>query len=758
MPFDPYDLPDDPVVAIDISVDSTGRETATVDGRPVEPDAGESARAAAVRTVAEFVDRLPGSGAGGRARAGVRARINGPGFRDYDVAVDREGRLYVPIGPPPVAAPRTVPRPAEGAVGLGTATSAAATATVERPAGHAVAPPLAGPGGAAPRRDGPPRPGSPGVGPGDVGRGAGPRPGQGAAPVWPPRGGDPTDSRATGTRPTGTRPTDAHPTGTHPTGTHPTGANPSDDDARRGGSGRSGGWSSTFLDDRPSSMRTGAAEQARGSVGAAAGPVAVAASGLASLGRMRGPAPHDPSDHQAPPDHHVPPHHPVPPDDPGAAEHTVRISPVIPADRLAGLVRATRDQRAAASARDPRAAATDAGEAAARDGRDGTRPRRVRPAVVAVVVAAVLVVAALAVIARMVLHPRDTRGSEASAAASDRPFPGAVAPGWAVQPRWVSAAVEAGGGRVLAFGDTVAYVTAQHRLVAVDATSGVTRWHVPLPAGTMRDGLAHTTIDGRAVVAAHIDDTLAWWSAADGQNAGSLALPAGSRTTFLGAAPLVGVDDRTVALVRGNTLRRLALPTGAFALAASERGQVTAASGRGWWHLRPGVAAGAPRGWETAAPDDEAPRAAPVVVGYLGDAILTVYPPDRTGRRHVVASTDAPQVRVSFRGAITTPAGTTAAAGLPWWPSPSGTWGVLGRTIVDLERGAVRDLGDWTTTWITTDRAYGTIDGRPVQVGPEVPRADVGADITIPEIVTPAGAVFRARADDGERLYLLPPT
>lgn len=679
MPFDPYDLPDDPVVAIDIGLDSTGRETATVDGRPVESDAGESARAAAVRTVAELVDRLPGVGAGGRPRAGVRARINGPGFRDYDVAVDREGRLYVPIGPPPEPATPAVPRPLEGRPSaLGSAASAAV-----------------------------------------------------------------------------------------PTRTEPA----------RGGSGGSGGWSPTFLDDRPGSPPAGVLGGERrpdAAPVARPGAATAAATGLAALGRAPGSGQGVPTEHRPSGEHRPSEHRPSGEHHPSAehhpdAEHTVRVSPVIPADRLAGLVRAARDQRAASRSAPGALATDDAGEADAREagpddpgttglGRTGTGRRRVRPAVVAVVVAAAIVVAALAIIARTILHPRDTRPSEASAAASGGRFPGTVAPGWSADPRWVSTAVEAGGGRVLAFGDAVAYVTAQHRLVAVDATSGVTRWQVPLPAGTLRDGLAHTTIDGRAVVAAHIDDTLAWWAAADGQGAGSVALPEGARTTFLGAAPLVGVDDRTVAVVRGNALRRLALPAGAYALAASERGQVTAASGRGWWHLRPGVAAGAPRAWEVAAPDDEAPRAAPVVVGYLGDSILTLYPADRTGRRHVVANTDAAQVRVSFRGPMTPPAGTTVTAGVPWWPAPSGTWGVLGRTLVDLDRGEVSDLGDWTTTWITADRAYGTIDGRPVQVGPEVPRADVGAEITIPEVVTPAGAVLRARAGDGERLYLLPPS
>ena len=54
-----------------------------------------------------------------------------------------------------------------------------------------------------------------------------------------------------------------------------------------------------------------------------------------------------------------------------------------------------------------------------------------------------------------------------------------------------------------------------------------------------------------------------------------------------------------------------------------------------------------------------------------------------------------------------------------------------------------------------TERGIAWIPG----LGPIEFTADVsiGADVTIPEIVTDAGAAARARVDDQDRLYLLPP-
>lgn len=455
--------------------------------------------------------------------------------------------------------------------------------------------------------------------------------------------------------------------------------------------------------------------------------------------------------------------------DADTATELARLLPVtpesLPADRLSRLVRASRELRP--EARDTPAdvpAEDDAysehppatrrpGHAghAAHTGRLG-HPRRLRigRATLAVVLAALLVIGAAAVITYALLNPRDARPG---ATATGAQFPGEVAPGWSSTPRWVSPVIETGGGRVLAVGDTIAYVRADHTLDLVDATTGAPRWSAKLPAGDIANGLAATTIDGSQVVAVQVGDTLAWWGVTDGAP-GALELPAGAQVTYLGDAPLVGIDARTVGVVSGGDLRQVRVPARAFPLAADERGRVTAASPAGWWHLRPQVAPRAVTPWERASPDDEASDADPHVVGYLGNSVLLLFPPDRTGSPHVVAYTDTGEVpRVSFRGR----AQPVDARTQPWWPSPADTWGVLGRTQVDLRSGAVADLGGWTTTWITADRAYGTLDGHTVQAGPQVERAELGKNATVPELVTPAGAAVRAAGASGERIYLLPP-
>lgn len=648
MTFDPYSLPDAPIVAIDLALDATGEERATVDGQPVRRRFGESARAAAVRMVATLVDDLPALEPSGRRPAGVRARINGSGFRDYDIAVDRDARLYVPIG-------------------------AAADVPSVGPAPAATPPPY-GPDLRSPGRSEPSEPSEP------SGPSGPPRPTLGATP------GDPV--------PRGPR-----------------------------------GWSRTFLDDRADQQEATASATGTtaATAGAApAGPVRSRRDGKRQRRRWG---------RRPPPD--------------GLIATPPR---PLSADRLTGLVQAARDLRPVTA--EPEPDGPTRGESAA----DPAQPhrRRTRPAVVAVVLAALLIVGAIAAIVTAILEPDTLRAGSASGTAETTAFPGSVAPGWSTTPRWVSPTLEEGGGRVLAVDDAVAYVTADHRLEVVDALTGAPRWRAQLPKGDLRGGLAFTTIGGTGVVAAQLGDTLAWWQADDGSDRRTLALPQGARTTYLGESPLVGIDERTVAVLSGGKLAQVAVPAGAYALAADNTGPVTAGSGAGWFRLTAGAAATKPTAWERAAPDDDAPNSNPTVIGYLGDSVVTVYPADRNGDQHVVVYTDAaegPTMRVSFRGKAVA----TDGAGQPWWPSPAGTWGVLGRTLIDLEAGSVTDLGAWTTTWITQDRAYGTVDGESVQAGPKVERTQIGADVTIPEIVTDAGAAARARVDDQDRLYLLPP-
>lgn len=741
MPFDPYTLPDEPIVAIDIGVDPGGREYATVDGVRVEQGDGESARAAAVRAVAALVDELPPFGPLGRAPAGVRARINGPGFRDYDIAVDRDGRLYVPIGSPQdmalrsaaasrhageVVSDRGVDR--AGAEAGGTALAATTAAGTAAAGGVTTAEESGNRAGAGPSRLAIPRPAS-GASTPVAATTATRTPRTPVAPALPgrPWPGEPaTGQPSTGESSTAER--NGHASGASAAATS---------DAEQLADTRTAANrvnpTPPARDARPITDRA-ATNTTDAQAVDAPDSVVVSTPAVAGTPTPRGDWSRTFLDETSRPA--------------GGSAASGLIAPPpasLRSERLAGLVQSARELR-------PRAPSTQRRELRADPG--SARRRPFRPAVAMVVLAALIVLAGLAAIVWSFLHPRDGRAGASAGVLTGQTFPGTVPPGWSENPRWVSRTLEAGGGRVLPVGDGVAYVDADHGLELVDATTGTNRWRVPLPPGTLRDGLAHTTIGGAEVVAVQVDDTLAWWRVADGRGGGTLALPAGASASFLGAAPLIGVDERTVAVVDDSALQRIRIPSGAYALAADATGRVTAASGSGWWHLRPGVAAGAVTPWERASPDDEAPRATPSVVGYLGDSVLVLHPQDRQGRLHVVTHTDGPVVRLSFRGQVAA----MEKVSQPWWPSPSGTWGVLGRTLVDLKAGSVTDLGAWTTTWITADRAYGTLDGHTVQAGPGVPRTEIGADVTIPEVITAAGAAVRAKDGGGERLYLLPPS
>ncbi len=214
---------------------------------------------------------------------------------------------------------------------------------------------------------------------------------------------------------------------------------------------------------------------------------------------------------------------------------------------------------------------------------------------------------------------------------------------------------------------------------------------------------------------------------------------------FLGEAPLVGTDQRSVAVLARGRLADVAVPAKALALAARGDGTVTAAAPAGWWHLRPGVPARGPTPWESAQG-----RLSPTIVSYWSGSVLTVVPAPRP---RLLVYADRPQdVRLAFTAPLT-----SLPAQVTWRAAPGGTWGILDRVLVDLRAGRVSDLGAWTTQHITLDRALGRIGDQSVVAGPAVPRGVLRDGEGFPEDVTAAGALVRAEEDGDQYLYLLPP-
>ncbi|WP_409485042.1 hypothetical protein [Arsenicicoccus dermatophilus] len=337
-------------------------------------------------------------------------------------------------------------------------------------------------------------------------------------------------------------------------------------------------------------------------------------------------------------------------------------------------------------------------------------------------------------------------------------YPGTAPGGFTAQARWVTPALLPGAGPVVGAGDRAFFVTADRKVVAVDAQSGDVAWTRDLPDGVPRGVLAATTVAGTPAVAIHLGDHLCWWSRDDGRPH-QVDLPVQGAVSYLGDGPLIGMDASSVAVIDDqDRLRRTMVPAGALALAARADGRVTAASSAGWWHLTPGQAPSRPTPLEVPDPAQTAPTARPVIASYVGGSILTIWPTDAQGKTHAaVYHDDASSVWLSFRAPlqISDPKKQTQ---LTWTPSPARTWGILGRTMIDVKGGRAEDLGAWTTTFVGIDRALGTVAGRPAQVGPALPRTTHTPGTGAPETDTPAGIGIRHQTDGHQQVYLLPPT
>lgn len=322
---------------------------------------------------------------------------------------------------------------------------------------------------------------------------------------------------------------------------------------------------------------------------------------------------------------------------------------------------------------------------------------------------------------------------------------------WSADARWRTPPLLPRSGPALVIGaDRVAVLTADRHLMLIDAATGNTVWAAELPAGDPTTNVAATSVDGHAVVAVQLGDRLCWWTLRDG-TPGLIELPSGARVTFLGEAPLIVVAPSTVATIRNGSLVRTPVPTGALALAARRSGVVTAAATTGWWHLRPGREPGPPTRWETI----DRSSTSPTVISYSGGQIITVLP-GKTLRVLIYSDRDK-DVRLSFGGVISGTGDNSQRLELTWKPSPSGAWGILSRSLLDLTRGRIVDLGDWTTRHVASDRALGTIGEEFTLVGPAIPRGRLVGGEGFPEDLTAAGALVRARENGSETLYLLPP-
>lgn len=330
-------------------------------------------------------------------------------------------------------------------------------------------------------------------------------------------------------------------------------------------------------------------------------------------------------------------------------------------------------------------------------------------------------------------------------------YPGTAPREWGPGAAWVTPSLLPGV-RAVGLGErTVAIVTAERRLALVDA-DGTTRWADDLPDGDLHAGPTRTRIDGQEVVLAHVGTTLAWWTLDSGAHT-RIDLPPAARVSLDGEVPLVVLDPTHVQALTRVDAPQVAIPAGVRPLAAHADGRVTVVSATGWGHVGPDSGDRFGR-WET---HSTAPG---VVAGYAQGRIVLV----RGGARPTVEvhADRAADVRFLFAEPITLPQDHPGR--VTWHLSPSKSWGVLGRTLVDLAGGSATDLGPWTTSSVLVDRAYGVVERQRVITGPLIPPGVLDDAEAVPEVVLTDGALVRAPAPPtvggapavGDRLYFLP--
>jgi hypothetical protein len=323
--------------------------------------------------------------------------------------------------------------------------------------------------------------------------------------------------------------------------------------------------------------------------------------------------------------------------------------------------------------------------------------------------------------------------------------------GWSSHARWSSPTLADPDAPVLVLPDR-AVVATESELVAMNTITGAIAWRSSLPAGGLSAGPAVAHLGDGPSIVAQSDDDLLWWPTRGSTEPHRIPLPTGAELSTDGAAVLARVTDTKAAIIDGQgAVQDRVVPAGAQALAGNVDGTITAASDSGlWWHVD--NARLAKDGTPLATP---AKGANPLkVAGYAGHHLVMLWTL-ADGSLLAAVYDDSASMRLV----------TTARLGghsddPDWHASPTRTWGVVGNVMVDLESGKTRELGDWTTTKINNEAAYG--DNGKASNKLAVDRNGqthlLTDESTIPVALLPSGDALVV-GDDGtaSRLYLVPP-
>ncbi|MDO5627252.1 MAG: hypothetical protein Q4G43_02915 [Mobilicoccus sp.] len=395
--------------------------------------------------------------------------------------------------------------------------------------------------------------------------------------------------------------------------------------------------------------------------------------------------------------------------------------------------------------------------AAASDHGAGSRVHRPRPVArrwvraagsrrAVAVLAALLVLAAIGIGAAQLL--REDPPPTVTVAAGGV-FPGTPPQGWSAQAAWSSPPLLTDTPVTMVGTDEgVAFITAEGALSVVDAASGATRWAMALPDGDVTAGPEATVVHGVAAVAVAVGDRAVARAADDGRMLIDARIPPTAEMVLSGPTPFLR-DGSRAGLFDGRDVAWIDLPAGATALAARGDGTLLAGGPAGWWHLRQETLPADATPWEQIGSPTTRPTSPPVMVGALGTFVLVVHPDDTEPR--LVVHEDGRPLRASFQS------GYIPGRNPVWAPSPSETWGILGRSLVDLQSGAVTDLGDWQTVLVANEHAYGLIGDQLALVRSGGTPEPVSVQTSLVEATGTAGGLARVDSGGSHTVWMLPP-
>lgn len=321
--------------------------------------------------------------------------------------------------------------------------------------------------------------------------------------------------------------------------------------------------------------------------------------------------------------------------------------------------------------------------------------------------------------------------------------------GWSTRATWSVPLGSLTRTAVVAHDGIVLAVTADDRLTAHDAATGVALSRAKLD-GAIKTGPVLTTVDDQPVVAVVTSRHLYWWpDARTLADPRKVALTPRAEVSFGGASPLVTLPGQHAAAVVAGTLSDRTIPAGAQAIRA-DGPIVTAIDSVGHlWRLdTPQPYVPDPRSTLTA------PRRGlvPTLLGSTGSYLMISWRPAAGGTTGILSIANLAGQTVTTRTAA------TLRAGDDWVAAP--TAAVAAGHVFTASSPRITPIADttWRSLRIVNETIYGTTGGRTsatldVSTGKVVPQKNPTA--AAPLAADTSHAYVAADTPDGPVLYAL---